>query len=230
MVFELGITHNKTKDKIYKLPCKGCDKKTNHIVLSSVQDNWCQDDDNICGCDIYEIVCCRGCDAISFRLASSNSEDINYDDEGFQSYPESEDIYPSRIAGRKQIEGTFYLPNIIGKVYSEIHAALCNNLFILSGVGIRILIESICNERKVTGKNLEKKIDNLVENGVLTKEGSEILHSTRLLGNKAAHEMITLSSDTINAAMDVVEHLLIGTYILPKKAEKLPKRNSKKQC
>jgi hypothetical protein len=228
MNFKQEISYNKTKDKIYKLPCKRCDEKTNHIVLSSVQDDWSEmvnQDFDISGCDKYETVRCRGCDEISFRLSSSNSENLNYNEEtGEVDYVEDENIYPSRIAGRKQIEGTHFLPNEIEKIYREIHAALSNDLSILTGVGIRVLAESICNERKTVGKNLEEKIDNLAEIGVLTKDGADILHSTRLLGNKAAHEIISLPPNIISTAMDVVEHLLIGTYILPKKAEKLPKR------
>ena len=60
--------------------------------------------------------------------------------------------------------------------------------------------------------------------GVLTKDGAEILHSLRILGNIAAHEVTPHSDDQLAVAMNVVEHLLNGVYILPKAASHLPKR------
>ena len=74
------------------------------------------------------------------------------------------------------------------------------------------------------GKDLEQKIDNLLEAGILTKSGAEILHGLRILGNVSAHEVKPQSETTLGIAMDVIEHLLSDVYILPKQSEKLPKR------
>jgi len=47
----------------------------------------------------------------------------------------------------------------------------------------------------------------------------------RILGNEAAHEVKPHSEETLNLAMDVVEHMLNDVYILPASTSKLPKRN-----
>lgn len=60
---------------------------------------------------------------------------------------------------------------------------------------------------------------------VLTKTGSETLHSMRILGNQAAHEVKPHSEEALNLAMDVVEHMLNDVYILPAATSKLPKRS-----
>jgi len=65
------------------------------------------------------------------------------------------------------------------------------------------------------------------QKGVLTTEGAEILHSTRLLGNLAAHEVKAHSIEELSAAMDVAEHLLTSVYVLPKRALSLPKRKKR---
>ena len=65
-----------------------------------------------------------------------------------------------------------------------------------------------------------------MENGVLTHMGAETLHSMRILGNEAAHEVKPHSEETLNLAMDVVEHMLNDVYILPAATSELPKRGS----
>ena len=119
-----------------------------------------------------------------------------------------------------------FLPASVAPIYDETHAALANKQPILAGVGIRALIETVCNEKGATGSSLEKKIDDLVTKGVLTRTGSETLHSMRILGNQAAHEVKPHSEETLNLAMDVVEHMLTDVYILPAATKKLPKRST----
>lgn len=70
-------------------------------------------------------------------------------------------------------------------------------------------------EKNAAGKDLFEKINGLVVAGVLTKDGADILHKLRVLGNKAAHEVKAHSATELNLATDVVEHLLKAVYILP---------------
>lgn len=210
---------NKSKDKEYKLPCANCDNKTYHKVLLSVSTSECYDESNQYFYE-FQIIICQECKEISFRLNWQDTGD-RYD---FAGLADHEELYPSRIAGRKELKDKYLLPSEIYKIYKETHSALCGGMSILAGVGIRILVEAICNNKKANGSNLEKKIDDLVGIGILTKEGAEILHSTRLLGNEAVHRASPIGEQTLNEAMDVVEHLLRGAYILPKKTINLPKR------
>ena len=214
---------NKSKDKEYKLPCVNCDNETYHKVLFSVEEAEFYE-----GPDIHyfyedQIIMCQGCKKISFRSNWQSSVDV-YDSMDGIELIDHEDLYPSRIAGRKELKDCHHLPSEIYTIYKEIYSALCYRMSILAGVGIRILVEVICNNKKAKGNKLENKIDNLVEIGVLTKEGAEILHGTRLLGNQAAHETKPIGEQTLDEAMGVVEHLLTGAYILPQKTKNLPKR------
>lgn len=215
--------YNKSKDKIYRLACRNCDSFTNHKVLTSIETNWGDDDVEIYGTDMFEIVECLGCDSVSFRLASINSEDVeSYNEEtGKTNYKIDEELYPNRIAGRKEIEDTHLLPPKIIKIYKEVHKALCSRLRILAGIGIRVLVESVCRGKEANGSNLENKIDDLVINGLLTKENAEALHATRLLGNRLAHEVIQPKDEVLEIAMDIVENLLMSVYIIPEKAKRL---------
>ncbi len=212
---------DKTKNDVRKVVCSRCDTKTNHIVCSSVQLNWNFEEDDIQGSDIYEIIRCSGCDAISFRLSSSNSEDYDIDEEGNFSYSSSEEIFPNRIMGRTALKEIYLLPDKIRSIYKETHAALCTKLKVLAGVGIRALVEAVCSEERAVGDNLEKKIDNLVLKGTLTASNSKVLHKTRILGNRVIHEVLAASDSELDVAFDIVENLLETVYIIPKKAERL---------
>lgn len=214
----------KTDGKVYKLPCRICDVKTNHVALKSIENLWSEDRDEIRGRDRFEIVKCQGCDQISFRSTSSHSEDFFIDNEtGELIYPDNEQLYPSRMEGRKHLNDVHYLPFEIRSVYSETHGALCSRLKILAGTGIRAIIESICNEENAQGSTLEKKIDDLSVKSILTKQEAETLHRTRILGNRTVHEIIAPTDEELDVAMDIVENLIKTVYIIPKKAQKLKK-------
>lgn len=218
------ITQNKTNDKIYKLSCKKCDGKTNHKVLSSVENHWAEED-LIEGYDRFEIASCCGCGEISFRFSSTNSENIICDGEtGEIEYVEEEELYPNRVVGRRQVNETYFLPDLVLRIYRETHGALSGKFNILASIGIRALVEAICKNCNAVGINLENKINNLVTIGVLTKTNADVLHETRILGNRAVHEMTAPNPEDLNIAMDIVESLLKTVYIIPEKAKRLRKK------
>ncbi|HZS08236.1 MAG TPA: DUF4145 domain-containing protein [Blastocatellia bacterium] len=220
------VKENESKGEEYSLPCGRCLFETYHKVVMSIDVDGEARDWDYSYTNKYQIVQCQGCRTFSFRYYHTNSEDFFHDDEGGTLYAVTQNLYPSRVAGRQKLNHTHFLPPSVASVYEETHSALCNKLPVLAGIGIRALIETVCKEKAASGHNLEQRIDGLVGMGVLTSEGAEILHSLRILGNEAAHEVKPHSETTLGTAMDVVEHLLQGVYILPKVAGRLPKRNS----
>ena len=117
-------------------------------------------------------------------------------------------------------QGLFLASTELGTVYLETVDALNSDQPILSGIGIRAIIETVTNDQKAVGFNLEKKIDDLVSKGVLARDGANILHKIRSLGNKAAHEVKAHDAAELKLAMDVVDHLLQAVYILPHHSKK----------
>lgn len=221
------ITNNKTENEEHRLPCAQCLQPTRHKVLQSVDVEGELSDGEYLYSDNYQIVQCLGCDALSFRKCHSDSEDYYFDEETEELvHPDTVDVYPTRVAGRNKLRQVHFLPPAVSRIYSETHSALCNKQPILSGIGIRALVETVCKEKTAIGSNLEKKIDNLVTQGVLTTAGAETLHSMRILGNEAAHEVKPHTEETLSLAMDVVEHMLMDVYILPATTSNLPKRNT----
>jgi hypothetical protein len=159
---------------------------------------------------------CCGCDTISFREETWNEYDI--DPETGEQIPTVK-LYPPRIAGRRPLENAYYLPPTIGRIYREILNAMYNSSAILAAIGLRALIEGVCNDQKVKGSTLEGMIDALSSEGVLSDSQAKILHAHRFLGNVAAHKIVPAKSQELVVALDIAETLLKTIYILPKLAD-----------
>lgn len=212
---------NQTQETVVKVICLECNIETSHNVKCSVKNNFCQEFD--CGeapfgyethdwLEEYEIIECKGCETVSFRKFSAH--DLS------DPYNCAEYLYPLRIKGRKGLnEDTDYLPVDVKRIYLETLKALNSEMPILTGIGLRALVETVCKEKNATGDNLWAKIDDLIAQKVLTLTGAKILHEVRTLGNASAHEVKPHSKKSLGLAMDVVEHLLTAVYILPKKVE-----------
>jgi Domain of unknown function (DUF4145) len=209
---------NKSVGEEYFLPCTTCTGKPAHKVLASVDES--DHDDYMSWFVYYQVVQCCGCKTVSFRQASTNSEDIvQVGDHEWESAVQ-ESVYPSRIAGRKGLGVEVkHLPATVRRIYDETQVALMSESPVLSGIGLRALLETVCKEKTAAGNDLFTKIDHLVSVHVLTPAGAAILHKIRTLGNAAAHEVKPHSDKQLGLAMDIVEHLLRDVYILPKQVE-----------
>lgn len=207
-------------DKIcVKEKCIECNNETNHIVLSLTKVEGYHEESGIDWTTSWQIIQCQGCESISFRKASSCSEDYYYDDYGDMHYFERIVLYPERCS-RYAINDSDVIPNNVEHIYSETLKAMNSDQPVLSGIGIRALLEAICREKNAKGSSLLKKIDHLVEIGILTPHGAKILHKIRSLGNEAAHEITPHSPSQLSIALDVVENLIQSVYILPYHANK----------
>ncbi|WP_435815108.1 DUF4145 domain-containing protein [Xanthomonas campestris pv. incanae] len=214
---------NKTINEELEISCTKCSGKTSHKVVSSydLRGNYDDGQHSFQWATDYQIIQCLGCKTISFRKASSSSEDwvqTSYDGDG--EYVTDETIYPSRAEGIKGLgEDTHYLPANVRRIYDETLQALSGQSPVLAGIGLRALLETVCKEKQATGHDLLKKIDSLVSASVLTPVSAAILHKIRTLGNSAAHEVKPHSEKQLGLALNIVEHLLKDVYILPKQAE-----------
>lgn len=219
--------HTEIPDKKFEaIPCGKCDQKTRHKILAETRVTFDYGND-LTPTDIeYQIIQCQGCLTISFCESSELS-----DDDGFELYGnyypyKHQKFFPNRITGRRAMRESYLLPQGVQQIYDEAHSAICAELQIMAGFGIRAIIETVCKDKGMVGNNLKDRIDALAKAGFVTAAGADILHHLRFMGNAAAHEMKAHSSSEMNAAFDVIEHLLQGVYILPKQTEMLPKEKS----
>jgi hypothetical protein len=127
-------------DREVWIPCGRCTKVTCHTVLTDTTQSESDPESQIDVWDDFLTVQCRGCRSVSFCHESRCSEGVVYDPvTGHESISVERKYYPSRIAGRSEMPRAEILPPGIKGIYSETHAALCNNLRVLAGIGIRAI-------------------------------------------------------------------------------------------
>jgi len=93
----------------------------------------------------------------------------------------SVNIYPSPLKNHRPISERHLLPAQIKTVYSESIEALKADCKLLAGVGFRAVIEAICIDKNITGRNLEVKITKLLTNKLITDKEAERLHAVRFM-------------------------------------------------
>lgn len=195
--------------------CRACCKKTNHKVLSDHSESHREEYQY----DIsYQILQCLGCDTKSFRKVFSDIEAAYpaYDDTW--EVPEDVTVYPKAVEGHKVIDDIWELPNIVNIIYSEVLIALREESKVLAGLGLRAVVEAVCNDLNIPGKSLEVRINKLASSGYISKNDAERLHGIRFMGNDAAHDIKKPKDTTLSVALQIVEHLIVSVYILEKKA------------
>lgn len=133
------------------------------------------------------------------------------------------DFYPERRESNRFIRVFVEIPPRLDKIYRESIEAFNSNLHILCSIGLRGLLEGICDDQKIAGANIYQKINGLSKL-VLGKNLIESLHSFRFIGNEAIHELTTPNKDNLSLAIDVIEDLLNYLYELDYKATQLNER------
>ncbi|WP_064596102.1 DUF4145 domain-containing protein [Pseudomonas sp. DR 5-09] len=215
---ERKIIKDKTAGEKLKIICGECRIAQKHVVLTSLED--CIDEDNFGSVKSYQIVQCQNCDSLCFRSEYADSESHAYDPETGEDFEWTQvDIFPHRTAGRFKIKDSFLLPIGVRQAYDELIDAMNAGQRILAGLGIRVVVESICVDLNAEGDSLYKKINDLSLKKAITQVDASILHKLRSLGNASAHEAKPSSAEQLDLAMNVVEHLLLGTYIHPRLAQ-----------
>jgi hypothetical protein len=214
----MSATKKSRKPTKVKVLCSTCKRSTNHDVLFSNDFHDSSEEGDIDFWSSDQVIKCCGCDEVSFRKTSECTEDIDYTTGGLVL---TEYLYPNRVEGRLPIKGHESFPIKTRRIYDETLKALNQNAFILSAIGLRALIESICVEQKTKAKTLAKGIDELAASGLLSEKQAEFLHAHRFMGNAAAHEMVAPKATELVGALDIAETLLKTIYILPELADSI---------
>lgn len=210
------------KEEQHKFICKECSRETTHKIVASYLERGSEDcgrDQSVDWNERNQIIQCLGCETVSFRVAGTCSENYEHDCDGDMYYNETVKYYPGRSEGLKAIN-SYLLPPNVQSIYQETILAIENEQNVLAGIGVRALIETICKDLSAEGKDLYNKINSL-EKSIVTKEGVDTLHKLRVLGNDAAHEVKKHNKQQLSLAIQIIEHMLDGTYIIPHKVSEV---------
>ncbi|OGJ54147.1 hypothetical protein A3D11_03930 [Candidatus Peribacteria bacterium RIFCSPHIGHO2_02_FULL_49_16] len=205
--------------------CSSCSRKTCHEVIEGMctharigdYESW----------DKFLIIRCKGCENLSFlKEHTLIMDDCTTDKNGriIDGYESTQSIYPDPAALTKIqfMDDVEMLPQIVASIYKETCSTKSSGKYILTGAGLRAIVEAICLEKETKGEYLEDKIDNLAVKGIISTDQAKYLHGLRFMGNRALHKILAYSESEIRNAFEIVEHMLKAVYVIPAKAENLP--------
>jgi hypothetical protein len=216
---KLHTMAKKSAKPAVRLHCSQCgDGLRNHRVLKEHSVPWAEEGIDIEWVDTYQIVQCLGCDAVRFRHRYTDSE--NNDEVK---------VYPDANPSRRRLVPQLVMISTVGKIYRETMAAYNAKAPVLAGGGLRAIVEAICKDQGIAGRDLQDKIDALVKKGLLAKPQADLLHEERFIGNAALHELAAPANDDLKIGLDIIESLLTTIYVLPGKAKRLQAARTKRK-
>ena len=208
-----------------KKSCVPCNQSTNHTLLY-VLGGWLSpifrvDEDaetpTMEGKEtslkqVWLIWRCNGCDSLLLQESWVYAEEFETDPIGAI---DGASYYPPQEKRRMQLKQFERIPDKLKTIYEQTHNAYVHELDILCAVGLRSLIEGICDDQEISGKHdkLEKKIANLPKLGVRPNRIKN-LHSFRFMGNTAIHELTAPNPDDLRLAIEIIEDILNDLYNL----------------
>jgi hypothetical protein len=166
----------------------------------------------------YRFWVCRGCDTATLEEAYTN---IGMYDPSREKHICESKLYPKRRERELAHKRFRQLNTKLSAIYREVIASYNNDSGTLCAIGLRALLEGICADKTIDGRDLFTKIDGLT--AYLPANIVESLHSFRFMGNVAAHELQAPKPTELRLAIEVMEDLLNFLYELEYKAQRLPK-------
>lgn len=192
-------------------PCSKCKRKTRNKCLKAVTESG---DSDYRFTESHEIIECQGCGNRSFRQVFMDEEAAYPIDEGEWEVPEIVTYYPSYTPIDGEIEKIYQVPEVVREIYEESMLAVQAGALTLAGLGLRGTIEAVCNNKNISGRNLEVRISKMASQGLISSKDSERLHAIRFLGNDAAHEIKKPGQSQISVALKIINHLIQSVYLL----------------
>jgi len=229
----LGIKGN-INEKLY---CQSCKQKTNHGYVEKYEMSSSQFRD----CDFqfldqYFITKCLGCDTIAFFREYGDENMINQMGEWYKEqyvYPEepqTELEYPIYEYDIKEFKNA---PDKIQELYRQVVSCFESMHYLLVAVGLRMIIEGLCNDRSIIdgylldekgnkkldkkrkelrSKSLEGRINGMEEDKLITPVSAKVLQQIRELGNTTVHELKVPNRSTIKKGLNIIEDLIKTVY------------------
>ncbi len=198
-----------------KCYCPICNQHTNHQVMA--EHLYTGDDDEYFWRQTYRMVKCCGCEHVSFDVETCEESNVRYDRDGREEMYSEHASYPEPEGLLKPIETSWEFPSDVLRIYRETVKAINAECYTLAAAGFRAIIESICLEKRITGKSLEVKINNMKKAGIITMADRDRFHSVRFLGNDSIHEIKTPERRTLLVVLELIEGILKNLYIYDEK-------------
>lgn len=125
------------------------------------------------------------------------------------------------------------LPAKIHEMLLEVRYALQKQLRALPSMGLRSVIDMVCNDQVGDIGSFAEKLHTLEEKKLITPKKRKIIETALEVGHASIHRGHFPTAEDLQVVMDIVDHLLEELYVLDKTLEPLrasvPKRRLNKR-
>lgn len=230
-------------EKITSEHCNNCSGTRKHDILYHDKVKWTEEIDerhSVEGSNTYELLKCRGCEAVQYRHSSWFSEDWDPETGGpnlkIECYPPP--MYrkePDWIQDFVIVDGgSFFMPpinDVIRSIFKEIYIALQNDAPQLAILGIRALLEEVMIEKVGDKGNFVANLKAFEQEGFISKKQKEVIEPVIEAGHAAMHRGFRPEKYIVSRLMDVTESIIETIYVNEMRikgiSKKIPARKPK---
>lgn len=217
----------------FKAECNHCYSTTLHDILFEKKDHWTDEIDDQFSIDwgvTWQVIQCRGCESISMRRDSWDSEDT--DDEGRPNV--STAYFPPRIFRELPAWITDDLfshtcPAEVEQLMKELYVALQNDCRAAATMLMRAIFEHMTIAKVGDHGSFTKNLIKFEEQGFIAKRQREVIESMIEAGHASIHRAFIPKKTDIVTLTDILEGILEVVYVQSPKAEELKKRIPKRK-
>lgn len=219
--FKRDATSNGRK----RLQCNECRRVTIHTLEARCVGSWSEDNPygHIDGWTNFSLYRCGACDEVCFLKEAYFSELYDHDHEGNIYLIPDEMQYPPPSSAEFAFD-TDFTPSDLNELIEEMLYALSGSKLKLATVALRMVVEFIVKDKKCSGKDLQKKINDLHEKGHIDSTQLNLLQKIRIKGNAGAHERIAMTRSEMIAGIGIVNLLLEKLYNGPARHDDIVKK------
>lgn len=228
---ELCVTDSHMTDiTLKKAHCNTCGGARNHLLLNKIRkdgEELLESRYRVSWGDTYYVLECCGCESVRLLQESWFSEDTDH--EGQPNLHST--YYPSSIFRPlprwfSSLDDEWHITRLVKETYQ----ALQNDAPSLAAMGVRAAIEAIMIDKVGDNGTFKGNLKAFQAKGYISSFQLENLEAALELGHASIHRGFIPKKHQIEVALDILENLLQGLYLLEKKAkatvEALPKRDA----
>ncbi len=199
--------------EIIKAHCNDCGGQRNHLLLNKIRKEEGQEINehyNVTWVDTYFFLECQGCESVKLLHESSFSE---FPEKTLRYYPPS--TYRKLPRWLSHLDKDWHLTKLVHEIYQ----ALQNDAPSLASMGIRAAIEAIMIDKVSDHGSFAKNLKSFQDAGYMSISQLTALNAALELGHASIHRGHIPEIAHLETALDILEHLMHGLYVLTPKAE-----------
>ena len=216
-----------------KCECNSCHTNTIHDILYEKKDKGCEEINEHCRIHwwiVWRVIQCRGCESVSMRRDSWDSEATDE-----QGRPEiSTTYFPPRTFRELPTwieDDTFAetCPPAVDSLIKELYVCLQNDCRASSAMLTRAIFEHMMIHKTGDQGSFCKNLDAFERGGFIGKKQREVVESMLEAGHASIHRAFIPKKKDIVTLVDILEGILEVVYIQGPKVDELKKRIPKRK-